>query len=183
MRHPQLSCNAFLPVSLQLPPSSSTQPRPSAEHPRKSETVSSAHLCVPTPHSGPSSSRLGSSCCPSWKPGMLNPMCLKGLCIPPATTSLHSHPNPLLHSNSGCALPKEGATNLQGRNTEHGMRQLRSTAPLELPEGSWNHFMEQGSIALRCGEEGKEPGWAGSGLQGRIELCLLGPLAEVHAGG
>lgn len=43
--------------------------------------------------------------------------------------------------------------------------------------------MEQGSIALVCGEEAGEPGWAGSGLQGRIELCLLGPLAGVHAGG
>lgn len=54
---------------------------------------------------------------------------------------------------------------------------------MELPEGNWNGFKEQGSIVLVCGEEGREAGWAGSGLQGRIELCLLGPLAEVHAGG
>lgn len=36
----------LLPVSLQLPSFSGTQTRPSAEHPKKRETVSSAHLSV-----------------------------------------------------------------------------------------------------------------------------------------
>ena len=30
---------------------------------------------------------------------------------------------------------------------------------------------------------GREPGWAGRGLQGRTELCVLSLLAEVHADG
>lgn len=30
---------------------------------------------------------------------------------------------------------------------------------------------------------GREPGWAGGGLQGRTELCLPSLLAEVHADG
>lgn len=96
----------LLPVSLQLPSSSSTQSRLSAEHSRKGKTVSSAHLLVPHPHCGPRSSRLGSR---SWRSGMLNPMWLNGLCIPVATTSLQSHPNPSsTQIQAVCALPREG---------------------------------------------------------------------------
>lgn len=107
----------FLPVSLQHSSSSSTQTRPSAEHPRKGGTVSSAHLLVPTPYLGPRSSRLGSSCCPDWRSGMLNPAWPKGLGIPLAATSLQSHPN--LPSTQIQAMPFPGKRRRKSAGQEH----------------------------------------------------------------
>lgn len=66
---------------------------------------------------GPRSSRLGSSCCPDWRSGMLNPAWPKGLGIPLAATSLQSHPN--LPSTQIQAVPFPGKRRRKPAGQEH----------------------------------------------------------------
>lgn len=156
---------------------SSTRTRPSAEHHGKGRG------CLPCSHMGshpslwPQEQQAGD---PGTEPNVA---------VHPASHSLLPVLSPA-RSNSSCALPKEEEKgNPPDRRPRAGAEdtglslQLPGTpAPLELPEGSWNNFVEQGSITLIHEGEGSRSGLLG-GLQGRTEPSLLSLLARAHADG